>query len=62
MDIHALYLLVSSKNTAIKRQPPTAFKTALKCNLSYHRSPFDECEMTDYFLCVYRSPVCMICA
>ncbi len=59
MDIHALYMRVSSKNTAIKRQPPTAFETASKCNFSHYRSPFAECEVTAYFLRVYRSPVCL---
>ncbi len=61
MDIHALYLQVSSKTSVVKRQPPTAFKTASKCNVSYYSSPFDECEMNDFFLHVYRSPVCMVC-
>ncbi len=61
MDIYAFYLLVSSKTSVIKRQPPTGIKTASKCNFSYYRSPFDECEISAYFLHVYRSEVCMVC-
>ena len=60
MDIHALYIPVSSKTPAIKRQPPTAFKTASKCNFPHYRSPFDQCEKNAYFLHVYRGPVCMV--